>query len=200
MTGGFSSQRASDAEKVSISWCLHGLFIFVSKWFCMELILKYLKDHCRKTYHNDYVTKQTRPVHQYPGNPFVTLRAHTLHPAGGSQLFCTYGVIALRKRPRREQRKQRVTALLTSIKLCLFDGANVMCILCYIMHMPLCYSLKRVVAVNNMGWSTKVRGCIYAPVNCFIIGSIRGMYRSDGLVPVRFWGKSLPETSHDVHL
>ena len=51
-----------------------------------------------------------------------------------------------------------------------------------------------------MGWSTKVRGCIYAPVNCFIIGSIRGMYRSDGLVPVRFWGKSLPETSHDVHL
>ena len=80
------------------------LFLF-PKWFCKELILKSMDDHGRKTYHNDYVTKLTRLVDQYPGNPFVTLRAHPLHPAGGSQLFCTYGVIVLRKRPRWEQRK-----------------------------------------------------------------------------------------------
>ena len=82
------------------------LFLF-RKWFCKELILKSIDNHGRKTYHNDYVTKLTltRSVDQYPGNPFVTLRDHPLHPAGGSQLFCTHGVIALRKRPRREQRK-----------------------------------------------------------------------------------------------
>ena len=202
VTGGFSSKRSSGAEKVSISWRLHALFIFVSKWFCKELILKSMNDHGRKTYHTDYVTKLTRSVDKYPGNPFVTfkLRAHLWHPAGGSQLLCTYWVIALRKRPRQEQRKQRVANLLTFIEHCLFDGSDVMCILCDITHMPLWYSLKRVVAVNNMGWSIKVRGCIYAPVNCFIIGSIRGMYRTDGLVPVGFWGKALPETSHDVHL
>ena len=185
--------------KNSISWRLRALFIFVSKWFCKELILKPMKNHGRKTHHNDYVTKLTRSVDQYPGNPFVTLRAHTLHPAGGSQLSCTYGVIALIKRPWREQRKQWVADLLTSIEHCLFDGSNAMCVLCDITHIPLWYSLKRVVAVNNIGWSTKVRGCIYAPVNCFIIGSIRGMYRSDGLLPVRFWGKSLPETIYDDH-
>ena len=107
-------------------------------------MLKSIDDHGRKTYHNDYVTKSTltRSVDQYPGNPFVTLRAHSLYPAGGSQLFCTYGVIALRKRPRREQRKQWVADLLTSIEHCLFDGANVMRILCVITHMPLWYSLK----------------------------------------------------------
>ena len=192
MNGGFPSQRASDAGKGSIPWRLRALYIFVSKWFCKELILKSMMDHDRKTYHNDYVTKLTRSVDQYPGNPFVTLRAHPLHPAGGSQLFCTYGVIALRKRPRREQRKQRVADLLTFIEH-LFDGSNVTCIVCDITHMQLWYSLKHVVAVNNMGWSTKVKGCIYAQVNCFIIGFIQGMYRSDGLVPVRFWGKSLPE-------
>ena len=105
VTDGFPSQRVNDVDKVSISWRLHALFIFVSKWFCKELILKSMKDHGRKTYHNGYVTKLTRSVGQYPGNPFVTLRTHPLHSAGGSQLFCTYGVIALRKRPRREQRK-----------------------------------------------------------------------------------------------
>ena len=122
-----------------------------------------MKDHGRKNYHNDYVTKLTRSIDQYPGNPFVTLRAQPLHPTGGSQLFYTYGVIAFRKRPRREQRKQWIADLLTSIEHFLFDCFKVMCILCDIMHMPLWYSLKRVVAVNNMGWSTKVRGCIYAP-------------------------------------
>ena len=153
-----------------ISWRLHALFIFVAKWFRKDLILQPMKDHGRKT-HNDYVTKLIRSADKYPGNPFVTLRAHPSHPAGGTQLFCTYGVIALRKRPRREQRKQRVADLLTSIEHCLFNGSNVMSILCDITHTPLWYSLNRVVAVNNMGWSTKVRGCIYAPVNCFIIGS-----------------------------
>ena len=74
-----------------------------------------MKDHGRKIYHNDYVTKLTRSVDQYPGNHFVTLRAYPLHPAGGSQLFCTYGVIALRKRPRREQKKLYTSWLLSSI-------------------------------------------------------------------------------------
>ena len=46
-----------------------------------------MKDHGRKTIHTDYVTKLTRSVDQKPGNPFVTLRAHPLHPAGGSQLL-----------------------------------------------------------------------------------------------------------------
>ena len=144
-------------------------------------------------HHNDYVTKLTTSVDQYPGNPFVTLRDHLLHPAGGSEQVCTYGVIALRKRLRREQRKQRMANLLTFIKHCLFDGSDVMCILCNITHMPLWYSSKRVTTINNMVWSTKVRGCIHAPVNCFIIGSIRGMYRSDGLVPVQFWGNHYPQ-------
>ena len=193
VTGGFPSQRASDVEKVSIWWSLHALFIFVSKWFCKELILKSMKVHCRKIYHNDYVTKQTRSVYKYPGNPFVTLRAHPLHPAGGSQLFCTYEVVALRKRPRREQRKQRVADLLTSIEHCLFDGSSVMCIFCDITHMPLWYSLKRVVAVNNMGWSAKVRGCIYAPVNCLIIGSIRDMYGVMAWCPFGFDGYHCPK-------
>ena len=134
VTNGFPSQRASDAEKVSISWRLHALFIFVAKWFCENLILQPMKDHSRKT-HNDYVTKLTRSA--YPGNPFVTLRAHPSHPAGGTQLFCTYGVIALRKRPRRKQRKQRVADLLTSIEHCLFNSFNVLCILCDITHTPL---------------------------------------------------------------
>ena len=134
--GGFPSQRASDAEKVSITWRLHALFIFVAKWFCKDLILQPMKDHSRKT-HNDYVTKLTRSVDKYPVNPFVTLRAHPSHPAGGTQLFCTYGVIALRKRPRREQIKQWVADLLTSIEHCLFNGSNVMCILCDITHTPL---------------------------------------------------------------
>ena len=153
---GFSSKRASDAEKVSISWRLHALFIFVSKWFCKEPILKSMKDHGRKTYHNGYVTRLTRSVDRNPSNAFVTLRARPLHPAGGGQLFCTYGGIALRKRHRREQSKQRVADLLTSIEHCLLDGSNVMCILCDIKHMPQWYYLKRVVAANNMGWSTKV--------------------------------------------
>ena len=111
-------------------------FFFVAKWFCKDLILQPMKDHSRKT-HNDYVTKLTRSVDKYPGNPFATLRAHPSHPAGGTQLFCTYGVIALRKRPRREQRKQRVADLLSSIEHCLFNGSNVICILCDITHTPL---------------------------------------------------------------
>ena len=37
-----------------------------------------MNDHSRKT-HNDYVTKLTRSVDKYQGNPFVTLRANTLH-------------------------------------------------------------------------------------------------------------------------
>ena len=120
------------------------LFLF-RKWFCTELILKLMDDHGRKTYHNDYVTKLTRSVDQYPGNPFVTLRAHPLHPAGGSQLFCS-----------ENKEKQRVAHLLTSIEHCLFDGANVMRILCDITHMPLWYSLKCVVAVNNMDGPPKL--------------------------------------------
>ena len=91
--------------------------------------------------------------------------------------------------PGENKEKQRVADLLTFIEHCLFDGANVMCILCDITHMPLWYSLKCVVAVNIMDGPPKL-GCIYAPVNCFLIGSIRCMYRSDGLMPVRFWGKS----------
>ena len=153
MTDGFP-HKGPVLRKKSISWRLRALFIFVSKCFFKELILKPMKNHGRKTHHNDYVTKLTRSVDQNPGNPFVTLRAHTLHLAGGSQLPCTYGVIALRKRSWREQRKQRVADLLTSIDHCLFDGSNAMCVLCDITYMPLWYSLKRDVAVKNIGWST----------------------------------------------
>ena len=134
------------------------LFLF-RKWFCKELILKSMDDNGRKTYHNDYVTKLTltRSVDQYPGNPFVTLRAHPLHPAGGSQLFCTYGVIALRKRPRREQRKTAgcrspdfYRALFVWWRLC---NAYIVCNNAYA-TMVLFKVCRR---SQQYGWSTKVR-------------------------------------------
>ena len=87
--------------------------------------------------------------------------------------------------------KQRVADLLTSIEHCLFDGANVMRILCDITHMPLWYSLKCVVAVNNMDGPPKLWMHICA--SKLFPHSIRGVYRSDGLVPDRFWGKSWPK-------
>ena len=153
-----------------------------------------MKDHGSKTYHNDYVTKLTRSVDKYQGNPFVTLRAHPLHPAGGSQLLGTYWVSALRKRPRREQRKQWVADLLTSIEHCLFDGSNVMCILWDITHMPQWYSLKRVVAVNNMGWSTKVKGMHICASKLFHHWFKSGHVSKWWLgIPVRFEGNHYPK-------
>ena len=135
------------------------LFLF-RKWFCKELILKSMDDHGKKTYHNDYVTKLTltRSVDQYPGiviplSPYApTLYTQQVVVSCSAHMEVSHW----ESDPGENKEKQRVADLLTSIEHCLFDGANVMRILCGITHMPLWYSLKCVVAVNNMDGPPKL--------------------------------------------